>query len=54
MLFQEGFLASGSPYSQRLLGFSLMRLRKNQWLSAAFIPGHSGGTAADFDRIPLP
>jgi hypothetical protein len=26
---------------------------RTQWLFAPFIPGYSGGTAADFHRIPL-
>jgi hypothetical protein len=41
-----GLLASGSAYLPRL------PVHLRQWLPAAFVPGHSGGSATESHRLP--
>ena len=41
-----GILTSGSSYRPRL------PVPIGQWLSAAFVPGYSGGSVTDSDRLP--
>ncbi len=47
-IIQAGFLTPGSSSSRAFPVY----LKKNQWHSAGFVPGHSGGPVSDSHGVP--